>query len=77
MYRMQLVPVLTLIMGAPSLVTFILERMPLTDIVHGGVDVTLEWAIVNLVLVPVMLFHGLGLASAIVALKFMRRASSQ
>jgi hypothetical protein len=77
MGRMKVVPVVTLIVGVLSLAMFALERLALTDILHGEVDASLEWAVVNITLVPVALFHVLGLICAILSLKLLRRASSQ
>ena len=59
----------TIGVGVLSFAAFVLERLALTDIFHGEPDVRLEWALVNAALLPVVLFHILGLTSVIIALR--------
>jgi len=62
----------TIGVGVMSLAAFVFERLALTDIFHGEPDLHLEWAVVNAALLPVALFHLLGLVSLVAA---MRRLS--
>ena len=59
----------TIVAGIMSFIAFGLERLALTDIFHGESDPRLEWMMVNAALLPVVLFHVLGLISATVGLK--------
>lgn len=59
----------TIVFGILSLIAFVFERLALTDIFHGEPDPKLEWTIVNAALLPVLVFHVLGLLSAGIALK--------
>ena len=38
----------TIVLGARSLLAVLIAHMALTDIYHGGVDVTLEWGVVRI-----------------------------
>jgi len=58
----------TIVLGLVSFAAFVLERLALTDIFHGETDLRFEWAIVHMALPPVVLFHLLGIASAVLAL---------
>ena len=69
--------VATIVVGVLSLAAFGLERLALTDIFHGEADVDLEWTLVNAALLPVALFHVLGLVSAAVGLRHVRSRGSQ
>lgn len=66
---MRKIFIATIVVGMVSLAAFVLERLALTDIFHGEPDPRLEWTLVNAVLLPVVLFHVLGLVSVIIALR--------
>ena len=61
--------VTTIGVGVLSFTAFVLERLALTDILHGEPDLQLEWAVVNAAFLPVVLFHVLGLVCVVVALR--------
>ena len=61
----------TIVCGSLSLVTFVLERLALTDIFHVEPDLYLEWGMVNTALVPILLFHFLCLVSAGISLRLL------
>ena len=63
----------TIVVGILSLVAFVLERLALTDIFHGEPDASLEWTVVNAALLPIVLFHVLGLVSAAIGLRHFRK----
>jgi hypothetical protein len=63
----------TVVLGAISFVAFVLERLALTDIIHGEPNTALEWTVVNAALIPVATFHVLGVVSAIIGLRLEGR----
>ncbi len=65
----------TIVVGLLSLVSFVFERLALTDIFHGEPDLSLEWTIVNAALIPLVVFHILGVVSAVFAFRNLGRSS--
>ncbi len=66
--------VTTIVLGLFSFVVLVFERLALADIMQGREpDLRLEWAVVHAAFLPVLLFHILGLASAIMAVRLLRR----
>lgn len=63
----------TIGVGVLSFVAFLLERFALMDIFHGEPDLHLEWMVVNAALLPMVLFHVLGIVSVVVALRHLGR----
>jgi len=59
----------TLVLGVLSLAVLVLERLALTDIVHGEPDVTLEWSVVNAAFLPILAFHALAIGAAVQSLR--------
>jgi hypothetical protein len=64
--------VATIVLGALSFVMFVLERLAIIDIFHGETDLGLEWSVVHLAFLPVLLFHVLGVASAVIAVRRLK-----
>jgi hypothetical protein len=46
----------TIVLGALSLLAVLIAHMALTDIYHGGVDVTLEWSVVRICALVLLVF---------------------
>jgi hypothetical protein len=66
--------VATIVLGALSFVMFVLERLAIIDIFHGETDLRLEWNVVHLAFLPVLLFHVLGIVSAVIAVRRLGRS---
>jgi hypothetical protein len=62
----------SIVVGLVSLVFFVLERLALTDILHGEPDLGLEWRIVSVSFLPILLFHLISVVAAIAALRLAR-----
>ena len=66
---MRSIFILTIGVGMLSFAALVLERLALTDILHGEPDLRLEWVVVNAALLPFVLFHVLGLVSVVIAVR--------
>jgi len=63
--------VVSVVFGVLSFGLFVFERLALTDIYHGEPDLSLEWNIVSVSFLPILLFHIISVAAAVVALRHM------
>ena len=78
MKRARQLLIASVILGAVSLVFFVLERLAMTDIFHGEPDLTLEWNVVSYSFLPILAFHLVSVGAAIVALRrFGREAATR
>ena len=58
MLKINKYAVVTIILGALSLLALLLCHLALTDIAHGELDLTAEWAILRLSALLLLLFIG-------------------